>query len=307
MKKPLVELNSKVDVDAKAFSGNSLFSVKGNQFNLILTKSEETALNQIPSSFKQLRLFIRSKLYMKLGPTIGDTRLLNIDNELFDTSKVIKSIANECSTVENPIAESHDSIAPIIDLTIEHSNSNQYVSMFSKLIAAYYDGDLQGIIHPSFKNIITQLSPVDAINLLSFKKYPNQLTATYYADNTLTEDLLYSFSNQPIQFQVFYPFSPDGNYKYEDIDINKTSIINLNRLGLVNLNHSADSPHGNNPHIAAYFNDPTFLEINNIKNISDLSYASQEDVLVLPHITLTTFGANFLEVCCKNLLIDYLK
>ncbi|MGH1280463.1 DUF4393 domain-containing protein [Bacillus basilensis] len=89
--------------------------------------------------------------------------------------------------------------------------------MFANLIAASINSDMASKAHPSFVEIIKQLSPLDAMNLKLFKsngRFPIVQYVYTKADK---------HGSKPFKTNVFLE-----NKKIEDIDLNAASISNLN-------------------------------------------------------------------------------
>ncbi|QUW22473.1 DUF4393 domain-containing protein [Sporosarcina sp. Marseille-Q4063] len=129
---------------------------------------------------------------------------------------------------ENLVEPQLHIIGPAIEASKYYIEYEELREMFANLIASSIDNRESQLTHPSFVEIIKQLSPLDAGNLSIFKKQSSLPITNYrlsYADNRGGVDL---------KVNVFL-----ANPTQKDIDLQATSISNLSRLGLVSLDYSA--------------------------------------------------------------------
>lgn len=101
--------------------------------------------------------------------------------------------------------------------------------MFAKLIASACDKTKNNSVHPSFPEVIKQLTPIDARFLSAFKDFrtfPVTELTEKHSDEKVTPypNLLFDLKTQTINFS-----------QYEQLQLTKT-VENLNRCGLVKLN-----------------------------------------------------------------------
>lgn len=119
-------------------------------------------------------------------------------------------------------------IGPAIEATKYYMENDTLKQMFEELILSSMQISKAKYVHPSFVEIIKQLSPLDAVNLSIFKSEKALPIANYrlnYPDNAGGVDLKSNvFLSNPLQ---------------SDIDLQATSISNLNRVGLISLDYTS--------------------------------------------------------------------
>lgn len=122
-------------------------------------------------------------------------------------------------------------VEPSIQTTAQALENSKYCieeenlrNMFVSLISNSMNSDFQNDIHPSFAEIIKQMSPLDAEIIKVFRKEPsNALPLGQYLRST--EDTGYRI----IMNNVFL------NYEASDLSLCSLSISSLSRLGLVSI------------------------------------------------------------------------
>ena len=155
--------------------------------------------------------------------------------------------------------------------------------MFARLIASDIDITKENRVHPSFIEIIKQLSPLDAQNLsiISNYKHSNIPIANYYRKFAETN------AKKLLQSNVFLL-----NPEQLTIDFNASSLENLRRLGIVELIY--------NQSIA---NEQEYSLLKNNNFLYDIvdSYKndnSVDGIYIEPGFArLTFFGLDFCEIC----------
>lgn len=118
-------------------------------------------------------------------------------------------------------------VGPAIDASRFYIEADELKEMFSNLIASSMDSRSNSQVHPSFTEVIKQLSPLDATNIELFKK-SNQYPICEYK-LTFGNNAGYRVMNTNVFLE---------NTKVQDLALQATSISNLIRLGLI------DSPTG---------------------------------------------------------------
>ena len=115
-------------------------------------------------------------------------------------------------------------VGPALDASKYSFEEPEIREMFAKLIASSMDRQRAPSIHPSFSEIIRQMSPLDAQNLTYFTK---GLPVVKYRKKHKTGDgFTVLFSN------VFL-----ANPSEQDLEKQSVSLASLSRLGLINISY----------------------------------------------------------------------
>lgn len=115
-------------------------------------------------------------------------------------------------------------VGPALEASKFHIEEEEIRKMFAKLISSSMDIENSSFIHPSFVEIIKQMSSLDAINLKIVISEVNLPVVNYsIQDSEEKGSKLISVNN--------FLSNPDCN----DMDLIRTSITNLNRLGLISI------------------------------------------------------------------------
>ncbi|MDV6367378.1 DUF4393 domain-containing protein [Bacillus cereus] len=180
-------------------------------------------------------------------------------------------------------------VGPSLEASKYYFENDELRKMFAKLIAASINSATISKAHPSFIEIIKQLSPLDAMNLNLFKNRSRYPIAqyVYVADG--------HYGSMPIKANIFLE-----NFKVQDIDLNATSISNLNRLGLISISyteHLLNDSHYDKFMQNEYRNKlKKDLDEKNSKlpqeNIGHNDVAIRKGI-----VSITPFGESFIEIC----------
>jgi Abortive infection alpha len=135
-----------------------------------------------------------------------------------------KQVEQEISQVpeENLVEPPLYILGPTLEASKYYFDSEELRFMFAKLIAATINSDTIKQTHPSFVEIIKQLSPLDAQNLAFFKNKSSLPIAEY--------QLHFDGGHTTLQTNVFLE-----NEKTTNLVLNSSSITNLYRLGLISI------------------------------------------------------------------------
>src|SRR5699024_7992400 len=174
-----------------------------------------------------------------------ENRLIKLEN--------VKKLSDEVATNISRIPE-EDIIEPInyslintIDNALLTVDQEEIRSMFSHLIASHFDYNKQSELHPSFIDIIKQLSPNDAMFLKNIYR-KNVIPIVFYICYINKEEFSYIQLTEPF----FYPLI--GDYMQS-----VNTLQNLNRLNLIELDYldvlTDDS------HYTIFENDQLHLDI----------------------------------------------
>lgn len=156
-------------------------------------------------------------------------------------------------------------------------------NMFSTLIANSIDKDTFEIVHPSYGDIIKQLTSFDA-NLILWMKDRKAIPVIRFRINFKGE-------NRYLQLPIIY-----AEYGMDTTEMLQVSLENLSRLKIINLN------------LDASYSDIHLYEI--IKKMKKYledkfnieTQIGEKRVLeeVLGSIEITQFGRKFIDACCSN-------
>lgn len=118
-------------------------------------------------------------------------------------------------------------VGPAIEASKYYIESDELREMFANLIASSIDNRLVNETHPSFVEIIKQLSPTDANILKNFRNV---------FQTSIAEVRIISTDNSYITFQEHVmDFTDSSQYKSH-----ASSLSNLQRLGLLNISYDSN-------------------------------------------------------------------
>lgn len=196
---------------------------------------------------------------------------------------------------ENLVAPALNIVGPAIEASKFYIDDGEIRNMFSKLISSSMDDRINEFTHPSFIEIIKQLSPLDAQIITRFKEnsvLPIIKLRLILNDNSGSDFKVHILDND-----------------VEKTDLISSSVSNLIRLGIVDVSY--DSCLTSKSVYEVFENNPIYLdrmsrhkalissgilEANNA--ITDiLMIENREPKIVKGIISLTPFGSNFIKVC----------
>ena len=157
--------------------------------------------------------------------------------------------------------------------------SDELTTMFSKLIAASMNSDTLSNVHPSFPEIIKQMSPQDAHLLLDFKKFSILPICNYKVSQ---KDLSFKTPLTDIYLNNLYLDTEPTYYS--------NSLSSLSRLGLINIdfvNFLKDEFY------AIYTNHPYYTYL-------QTTYGSDRTSIQKGLAELTPLGKSFIKVCVPD-------
>jgi len=160
-------------------------------------------------------------------------------------------------------------------------------NMFSTLIANSLDKEMHEIVHPSYGDIIKQLTSYDAKLILWMKKQ-EAIPAIRFRVNIKGK-------NEYLQLPTIYI-----EYGEDTIEMLQVSLENLSRLKIIDLNldtsYSDKQLYENIKKMKKYNEDKTSVEsqIEENKKLDD----------VLGSIEISQFGRKFIDACCSDSLTN---
>lgn len=201
-----------------------------------------------------------------------------------ELEQAVSSIPEE-NIVEPPL----HIVGPSLEAAKYYFENDELRKMFANLIAASINSDMASKAHPSFVEIIKQLSPLDAMNLKLFKSN-GRLPIVQYVYTAANKH-----GSKPFKTNVFLE-----NNKIEDIDLNAASISNLNRLGLISITYTehflVEERYNKFIEHDLFKQSKRELDAKN-KNL-DPKFISHTEVGIREGISgITPFGEHFSEIC----------
>lgn len=177
-------------------------------------------------------------------------------------------------------------LGPAIQSSEFYFEEDHYREMFSKLIASSMSKPKQGVSHPSFVQIIQQMSSTDAILFKAFSQDREKFSGSFAVTRIMD-----AFSgNVRLTNSIKDLLSVSGNFREHNISSLEVSesITNLNRLGLISLcftgsfdDKSVYKFIDSEPLVVEYRRDPNNRKLG-------IEYGI---------LSLTTFGCSFATVC----------
>jgi len=233
-----------------------------------------------------------------LGRRLGD--LLDVILTPFEIAKIYKdhkvedfkrSLKNKVNSIpdENKITPPLNVVGPALEAAKFHIEDDLLREMFAELIANSMDNRRHDLSHPSFVEIIKQLSPLDAKNIATFRTNPMRSVADYELDMGMGLVV----AKTPIIRNVVLGIGLD-----DDIFMSSNSITNLVRLGLIERDNQKTPREKSEYEIDSVLAQVEAMirmpirEIPSTPNLPDIKIAAEVRM-----IGITTFGRAFIASC----------
>lgn len=175
-------------------------------------------------------------------------------------------------------------VGPAIESSKYFFNEEYYQDMFTNLIAASCDIKQKNKVHPSYVDIIKQLSPLDAkvLNLFKYHNtYPIANLKAINNDNTVT----------PVTILLCDFKEKNKEFSYDEFVEVSFSIDNLIRLNLITKNRD----------VIELGYDYSKFESNTFYTAFSNSLDQNSKISIIKYrMELTNFGMNFFNICSKN-------
>lgn len=195
----------------------------------------------------------------------------------------LKDIATEVSNIPiDQIQEPKLSVlGPALEASKYYIDDEELRSLFAKLIAASMDNSKNEVLQPAFVEIIKQMSPIDAKNLINLYDIKDK-------QNPIVSIILKSKDSKNYKevFDHFY-IENIGNISHVRV---VSSLLNLKRLGLIEINYGVFLSDENR--YLSYENHPIINQFKNEYN-DDLHSIKLKKGL----IKITNFGMDFCKIC----------
>lgn len=163
-------------------------------------------------------------------------------------------------------------------------DSEELRELYANLLASSINADTKKNVHPSFVEIIKQLSPLDAraVEMIKHNQKPIPIITgrlNYEGSNTFLE-IVRDYST------VLYSI-------YQDVNELAASLQNLKRLGLINVRY--DQVVKPDTVYDVFETDTAYQQIKeSVCNIPNTNISLNKGL-----VELTDFGLQFCEICCK--------
>ena len=249
------------------------------------------SLTEIPKSVDNAFENLTNLPSKNIGQTLGDIWYLVFGGLSQMAAKKQIRYAAELEAYKAELEQAISNIPPenltepSIQITAQALENSKYCieepelrHMFASLITNTMNIDYQRLVHPSFAEIIKQMSPLDAQILSIFKKSPFELPICEYCRLTKSNNYVLLVPN------VFMELSTDNCFTQA------ISISSLDRLGLVSvdmISQLADDFIYNK-----FKSHPLYLEYQN-------QYPNKV-VIRKGIVKPTLLGSSFLKVCVPN-------
>ena len=197
---------------------------------------------QLPNSVDKTVESLAVPISGAVGKTLKDIWELVLGNKVsFRNAKANLLLQQDLDSFKQSIAANINNIPaerlrePTLQIAGQALEKSKYCveetelrEMFANLIARSMDSDYNNEIHPSFAEIISQMSPIDAGNLKLFKDASRNglpLAEYVFTSGSAAEIIAHT--------DVFLE-----NKNIQDINVQSMSIGSLKRLGLLNSNYT---------------------------------------------------------------------
>lgn len=197
--------------------------------------------------------------------------------------KYKESIAQKvASTPEEKLQEPPLSIVgPALEASKYYIEEENLREMFSSLIAASMNSEKNDSVHPSYVDVIKQLSPHDATIL-------SNIRAVKLSVNSLYPIMKMTITNNDKSYKNIFPlitlFKGDSSFLE-----NAPSINNLERLGIIKTTFETQLK-----------NDKEYDIIRDHNQVKSVLKHNPEMELVKGVFVLTNYGQNFINICVGN-------
>ncbi len=182
-------------------------------------------------------------------------------------------------------------IGPAIEASKFYIDCDNLKLMFSKLIASSMNSDKAELAHPSFIDVIKQLSPFDAIVLNELSKSLSHPVISFRLDETV------STSFGTIGVTIIKNLVKLNCINSINYNLLPKSIDNLVRLGLFDVSYEYElSPSTMYKDVDEYFHDLLSPIIQN-DFLSKDEYKNRKLTTVHGILDFTNFGIDFIDAC----------
>ena len=246
-----------------------------------IPKSIDNAIQNITDEPTQsIGTLIKDAIYLRFGHISYDAKKRRLFEKygLLELEKLLESRISE-TPLEKLVTPDYQTITLAFDNLAPCINSEDLRVLFANLISRSCNSDYKNLIHPSFSEILRQMSPFDA-KILKFyvDNQPKQfITYTYHSESG------YSFNRIHYMFDTFP--NPDES-EYVSI-----AISSLMRLGILAIHDDALV----HPMKNSQFAQSSFYKQCELQRIKEGKY--QNSNISAQISTITPFGQSFILSC----------
>lgn len=209
--------------------------------------------------------------------------ILNGEYAIKETEKLLEEKLKHIP--EDKIVEPEPYVAvPAIQQLSYSLDSEELRELYANLLASSINADTKKNVHPSFVEIIKQLSPLDArvVEMIKHNQKPIPI---------ITGRLNYEVSNTFLE--IVHDYSTVLYSIYQDVNELAASLQNLKRLGLINVRY--DQVVKPDTVYDVFETDTAYQQIKeSVCNIPNTNISLDKGL-----VELTDFGLQFCEICCK--------
>lgn len=217
--------------------------------------------------------------YINFGYKASDKRALLMAKRQIDLDNLQKSTVTEVSKInpDNVQEPKLSIIGPALEASRFYIEEENLREMFAKVIAGSMDSSKNALIHPSFVEIIKQLSSTDARLLSYLKRIDARPSYAQPIMRVIRKNQ--QFGGEVIAHPII--FIDDQYFGFPDY---APSVNNLDRLGILSTDflRSITTDEVYNQTEATFLSQHTLFEDDEIKK---------------GILSVTTFGKNFIDVC----------
>lgn len=224
---------------------------------------------------------IRDALYLKFGSVSYNAEKRRVLEKygLIEFEDRLKTCINKLP-LENLVEPDYQTIMLAVDNLEPCIHSEELRNLFANLISRSCNIDYKNFIHPSFPEVLKQMSPYDAKVLKYYidTKPRRFITYSYYSENKRDE-----FNRISYTFDI-YPNQDEANYV-------SVSLSSLMRLGILVFDDDAlVHPADNSP-----FTKSDFYKQCEKERVNEGKYSHSR--IIGKICTLTPFGDSLIQAC----------
>lgn len=181
-------------------------------------------------------------------------------------------------------------VGPAIEAAKFYVENDELSEMFSNLISSAFDAEKVKTVHPSFTEVIKQMSPLDALNLNVFK----------VSDLQPICDVIIRSGNDGSYVPIINNYFIGHPSEEFDAKLHSTSIINLVRLGLVELERVelTNKEAYNKFYEDAFYQD--LIASYDVVTETNIFGENTKFELLKKIVRLTSFGRDFINTVIKQ-------
>lgn len=252
--------------------------------NPLITVVPKILENALSDPAKEVGRFVSNIFYVVFSPINFPTEKYRLRQEK-NLVAYSKSLEAEISKIpeNNLIDPPLNIVGPALEASKYYIEDEPIRNMFAKLIASSMNSETTSNTHPSFIEMIKQMTPLDAQNLSLIGDDDNDIPVA---------NVLIRASIDGVELPIIRNFFLSNEHCI-DHELNDASLINLERLGLIELNYQTHFK--NNDLYEPFKNTELYLKI--IEFSKEKGYKKVS--LQKGRAKLTTFGKQFFTVCIE--------